>query len=471
MQNDLTQGNLLTNIFRFSIPFFLSYFLQTLYGMGDLFIVGQYNGAEVISAVSIGSQIMHMLTVIVVGLAMGTTVMIGHFVGAKEEAKKTKTIGNSFTLFIGLSLILTGLCLIGMKAILQLLATPAPSYQEAQAYLKVCFLGIPFIVLYNVFSSIFRGLGDSKSPMLFIGVACVLNIGLDLLLIGPLGMRAAGAAYATVLAQAGSVLFAIFHFRKMHMHLRKEDFKVEKATLLRILKVGFPIMLQDGLIQISFLIITMIANQRGVQVAAAVGIVEKIISFLFLVPSSMLSTVFAIASQSMGANLLQRAQKTLFYCIGITLSYGFVVAILFQCIAGGVVGLFTHDSLVIHFQSYRTFTKCRGLFTHDSLVIHLGTQYLRAYVLDCMAAGVHFCFSGFFAATGYSMVSFIHNITSIIVARIPGAYFACKLFPDTLFPMGLAAPIGGLVSIVICVIAYHMLVPKLLEQTKRENCA
>jgi Na+-driven multidrug efflux pump len=163
----------------------------------------------------------------------------------------------------------------------------------------------------------------------------------------------------------------------------------------------------------------------------------------------MLSTVSAIASQSMGANLLQRAQKTLFYCIGITLSYGFVVAILFQCIAGGVV----------------------GLFTHDSLVIHLGTQYLRAYVLDCMAAGVHFCFSGFFAATGYSMVSFIHNITSIIVARIPGAYFASKLFPDTLFPMGLAAPIGGLVSIVICVIAYHMLVPKLLEQTKRENCA
>ncbi len=449
MQNDLTQGNLLTNIFRFSIPFFLSYFLQTLYGMADLFIVGQYNGAEVISAVSIGSQIMHMLTVMVVGLAMGTTVMIGHFVGAKEEAKKAKTIGNSFTLFIGLSLILTGLCLMGMKAILQLLATPAPSYQEAQAYLKVCFLGIPFIVLYNVFSSIFRGLGDSKSPMLFIGVACVLNIGLDLLLIGPLGMRAAGAAYATVLAQAGSVLFAIFHFRKMHMHLRKEDFKVEKATLLRILKVGFPIMLQDGLIQISFLIITMIANQRGVQVAAAVGIVEKIISFLFLVPSSMLSTVSAIASQSMGANLLQRAQKTLFYCIGITLIYGFVVAILFQCIAGGVV----------------------GLFTHDSLVIHLGTQYLRAYVLDCMAAGVHFCFSGFFAATGYSMVSFIHNITSIIVARIPGAYFASKLFPDTLFPMGLAAPIGGLVSIVICVIAYHMLVPKLLEQTKRENCA
>lgn len=439
MQNDLTQGNLLSNILHFSIPFFLSYFLQTLYGLADLLIVGQYNGANVISAVSIGSQVMHMFTVMIVGLAMGTTVMIGRMVGSKEEEKKRLVIGNSFTLFIGLSfLLMFGLSLC-VKPILSLLSTPLQSMDEASKYLRICFLGIPFIVLYNLFSSIFRGLGDSKSPMIFIAIACIVNIVLDLIFIGPIHMKAVGAAYATVIAQAISVFFALIALTKMKLNLKKDDFKISHETLFSILKIGVPIMVQDGFIQISFLIITMIANQRGVDVAAAVGIVEKIISFLFLVPSSMLSTVSTIVSQSMGAKEEKRAQDTLYYCIGISVGYGLIVALICQIAAESIL----------------------ALFTSDLTVITLGSQYLHSYVLDCVVAGVHFCFSGFFAACNYSILSFVHNLASIILARIPGAYFASIWYPDTLFPMGLAAPIGGMISILICLIAYRLIRKKL----------
>ena len=439
MQNDLTQGNLFSNILHFSIPFFLSYFLQTLYGLADLLIVGQYNGADVISAVSIGSQVMHMFTVMIVGLAMGTTVMIGRMVGSKEEEKKRLAIGNSFTLFIGLSfLLMIGLSLC-VKPILSLLSTPFQSMDEASKYLRICFLGIPFIVLYNLFSSIFRGLGDSKSPMIFIAIACIINIVLDLIFIGPIHMKAVGAAYATVIAQVISVFFALLALTKMKLNLKKNDFKINHETLFSILKIGIPIMVQDGFIQISFLIITMIANQRGVDVAAAVGIVEKIISFLFLVPSSMLSTVSTIVSQSMGAKEEKRAQDTLYYCIGISVGYGLIVALICQIAAESIL----------------------ALFTSDSTVITLGSQYLHSYVLDCVVAGVHFCFSGFFAANNYSILSFVHNLASIILARIPGAYFASIWYPDTLFPMGLAAPIGGMISIVICLIAYRLIRKKL----------
>ncbi len=433
MQNDLTQGNLFKNIIHFSLPFFLSYFLQTLYGMADLLIVGQYNGADVISAVSIGSQVMHMFTVMIVGLAMGTTVLIGRFIGAKDEKKKRLTIGNSFVVFISLSIVLMVLLSFCTNGILSLLSTPTESMVEARNYLRICFLGIPFIVLYNLFASIFRGLGDSKSPMFFVAIACVINIVLDILFIGPMHLKASGAAYATVLAQMVSVFFAGFALKRLKLGIQKSDFKMNRDIIQSIFKIGFPIMAQDGFIQISFLLITLIANQRGVNVAAAVGIVEKLISFLFLVPSSMLSTVSTIASQSIGAKDFKRAQETLFYSIAISVSYGLIVALICQLAAENIL----------------------SCFTRDRVVILLGSQYLHSYVFDCVIAGVHFCFSGFFAASNYSILSFVHNIASVVLVRVPGAYLASIYYPNTLFPMGLAAPLGGVLSVIICLIAYR----------------
>lgn len=433
MTKDLTQGNLLKNIFVFSLPFLFSYFLQTLYGMADLFIVGQFNGASSISGVSIGSQIMHMLTVMLVGICMGTIVMIGRNVGSHNEKGISKTIGNSITLFTILSIILVILLLLLLNPIVTIMQTPIEAMDETKKYLMICFIGIPFIVAYNVISSIFRGLGDSKTPMYFIIIACIANIALDYLFIGYFDLHASGAAYGTVIAQAISVICSIFSiYKRKLIQIKRDDLKLQKEYFQPVLKTGIPVSLQDGLIQISFLIITMIANRRGVEVSAAVGIVEKIISFLFLVPSSMLSTVSTIASQAIGANKKELARKVTFICIGIALTFGIFVSISFQFIAENVL----------------------SLFTNETNVIALGASYIHSYVFDCAIAGIHFCFSGFYVATGYSRVSFIQNILSIIFVRVPGAYLASIYFPNSLFPMGLAAPLGGVLQVIICVIFF-----------------
>ena len=311
MQKDLTQGSILKNIISFSLPFLLSYFLQTLYGMADLFLAGQYNGAEVISAVSIGSQIMHMLTVIIVGLAMGSSVLIGQATGAKDERRTSKVIGNTVTLFIFISIISTLILILFCRPIVHLVSTPPESIEQTVEYLRICFLGIPMIIAYNVIASVFRGTGDSKSPLIFVIISCTLNIILDYIFMGILDFKAGGAAIATVISQTVSVIISFIYIKKSKsFSLKKDNFKIRKDVTGGILKIGFPVACQEGFIQVSFIVITIIANKRGVSVAAAVGIVEKIICFLFLIPSSMLSTISAISAQNIGAGLHERARKT-----------------------------------------------------------------------------------------------------------------------------------------------------------------
>ncbi|MDD7768628.1 MAG: MATE family efflux transporter, partial [Treponema sp.] len=279
MQKDLTQGSVGKNLIWFSLPFLLSYFLQTFYGLADLFIIGQFNGAEVTTAVSVGSQLMHMVTVIIVGLAAGTTVMIGRSVGAKKTDETAKGIVNSTIFFLIFSLILCLLLILLVNPILSVLSVPKESWEQTRLYLLICFAGIPAITAYNVIASIFRGLGDSKSPMYFVIVACIINIIVDYVLIGIFDMKSMGAAIGTVLSQAISVVISLLYIKKrgLGVKLSKTDFKMDKKTIKAILSVGFPIAVQDGFIQISFLVITAIANSRGVAIAAAVGVVEKII--------------------------------------------------------------------------------------------------------------------------------------------------------------------------------------------------
>lgn len=433
MEKNLTSGSIFGNIVRFSLPYLLSYFLQTLYGMADLFIIGQYEGVAGTTAVAIGSQVMHMLTVMIVGLAMGATVMIGQAVGARDRRGAAAYIGNTTTLFLALSVVLTGLLLALARPIAAVMSTPAEAMPGTVAYLRICFLGVPLITAYNIIASIFRGLGDSKRPMYFIAIACAANIGLDYLFMGALRMGPAGAA----LAQAVSVVVSLLVIRRERdgIALTRSDFRPQRAVMGRILRIGVPVALQDGLIQIAFLFITVIANRRGLTDAAAVGIVEKIISFLFLVPSSMLSTMSALGAQCIGAGKPRRALQTLWYAIAIALGFGIIITIIIQFVAEPVV----------------------GLFTDDAAVAAAGGQYLRGYILDCCLAGLHFCFSGYFCAIGRSELSFLHNITAIVLVRVPGAYLTSKWFPTTLLPMGLATAAGSLLSVVICVIAFLVL--------------
>lgn len=444
MEKNLTTGSVFKNVILFSLPYLLSYFLQTLYGMADLYIIGQYDGVASTTAVSVGSQIMHMITVMIVGLAMGTTVSIAQAVGADNKKQASKAIGNTIVLFMGVAVVGMALLLMLVHPIVSAMSTPAEAVNGTVTYLTICFIGIPFITAYNIISSIFRGMGDSRSPMYFIAVACVANIALDYLFMGIFGLGPAGAALGTTISQAISVLVSLaVIIKRKSVVLIKTDFKPHRPVMGKILSIGIPIAVQDGLIQVAFIVITIIANQRGLNDAAAVGIVEKVMSFLFLVPSSMLSAVSALGAQNIGANKTKRAIATLRYAVFIAVGFGVLASVIIQFTAGSVISLFTDGS------------------TSDGAdVIRLGSQYLRGYIFDCIFAGVHFSFSGYFCACGKSGLSFLHNILSIALVRIPGVYLTSRIFRATLFPMGLATAAGSLLSVLICVIAFYVICHK-----------
>ncbi len=426
------------NIVTFALPYVLAYFLQILYGLADLFVIGRYCSVDSTTAVSNGAQVMYFFTCVLIGLAMGSTVCVAHAVGAKDKRRTAKAIGNTATMFLAISVVLAAVLLLCRGSIVRLIGTPPEALEGAMEYLTVCFLGIPFIMGYNVVSAVFRGLGDSKSPMLFVAVACVINILLDFLFIGFLGMGPMGAALGTTISQMCSVLLAAFSIRK-HLDLRRSDFKPHGFTIKNILKTGVPIAMQDGFVQMGFLLIMVIANGRGVYDAAAVGIVEKFIGLVFIVPSAMLSTVSAIASQNIGASQPGRARLVMKYAMVVTSVYGVVVASVLQVVPEWAV----------------------RLFTDDAHVVEMGGVYLKGYAWDCLFAGIHFCFSGFFTACGYSIISFAHNLASIVLARVPGVYLASELYPHTLYPMGLATCLGSVFSCLVCVVAYRWVSKKI----------
>lgn len=434
-RRNLTCGSILGNIATFSLPYMLSYFLQILYGLADLFITGQYCDVASITAVSNGAQVMYMFTVVIIGLAMGTTVHAARAVGADDPKRISLIIGNTVTIFLTLSFVLSAVLLASRDGIVRVLDTPEQAVHGTLAYLTICFAGIPCIVSYNIIASIFRGLGDSRSPMIFVATACVINVALDYLFIGHMGLGPSGAALATTLSQAVSVVTALAAIRKHRtvINVSRRDFRPRCDVLKDILQTGIPVALQDGFIQVAFIAITVIANKRGLDDAAAVGIVEKFIGLLFVVTSAMLSTVSAIASQNIGAGKMDRARATMWRAMAISGWFGAVCAVVLQFIPESAV----------------------QIFTNDANVVRLGGEYLKGYAWDCMLAGIHFCFSGFFTACGYSFISFLHNFISIICARIPLSYLSSAAWPDTLYPMGLASPAGSLLSIIICVSVYR----------------
>lgn len=447
MEKNLTTENIFKTIVYFALPYLLSYFLQTLYGMADLFIIGQFDHVDAITAVSNGSQVMHMLTVIIVGLAMGATVTISRAVGADRKLDAARAIGNTVTLFMAVSILFTLLLLFLVRPIVVLIGIPTEAVTGTTQYLIICFIGIPFITAYNIISSIFRGIGDSKTPMYFVAIACAANIVLDYVFIGFFHMGPSGAALGTTLAQTLSVIIALIFIRHREtgIHLTGKDFRPDPHVMTQILKIGIPVAVQDGCIQVAFIVITVIANHRGLDDAAAVGVVEKIISALFIIPSSMLATVSALSAQNIGAGKGERAYKTLKYGILITSLYGVLISVLVELCAPALV----------------------GIFTGDETVIRLGCQYIKGYIWDSIFAGAHFCFSGYFCAYGKSYIGFIHNMASILLVRIPGSYLASVCFAATLFPMGLAAPAGSVLSIVICLTAFWWMKRKGMEENGR----
>ena len=253
---DLTQGSVPKVLLRFAMPFLIANVLQALYGGADLFVVGQYDDAASVAGVAIGSQVMQTITGIILGLTTGTTILIAMGTGAKDDRKVAATIGTSVYFFTVTGIILTLVMVLFHRPIAALMHTPEEAMADTLHYILICSAGIPFIMGYNVVCGILRGLGDSKSPLYFVGLACIINIGADFLLVGGFGMRAAGAAIATVLSQGISFLTALWflHRRGFHFEFTRRDIRFHKDLSRRIVTLGAPIALQDALINVSFLI-------------------------------------------------------------------------------------------------------------------------------------------------------------------------------------------------------------------------
>ena len=436
-KNELLEGRVGSTLLKFAAPFMLASFLQALYGAVDLLVVGQYTGSAAVSAVAIGSQIMQTVTGIILGISTGGTVLIARRIGEKNSEGAAQAVGNLTILFIVLACIFAPLLLIFNHQAVALMETPVEAVVDARQYVFICSCGIPFIIGYNAVSGIFRGIGDSKTPVYFIVIACAVNIVGDFILVGGLKMGAAGAALATTMAQMISFLAFLIYMRKKGLPFAfgRQHIRFEKSDMLSILKVGFPLALQDALVNVSFLTITAILNSLGLIVSAAVGVAEKIMGFAFLPAGAFASAVATMSAQNLGAKKLRRARSSYYH--------GMLYAFIFGCAICGFSQLFPE--------------LLPRLFSKDEAVIAAAGQYMRSYTIDCILVSFVFCTNSYFSAYGKAMISFIHSMIATFCVRIPATYFLSRYVTDSLYAMGFAAPAASLISIIICVFVLHRL--------------
>lgn len=427
---DLTKGSVPKVLMQFAMPYLLANVLQALYGGADLFVVGRFDDAASVAGVAIGSQVMQTVTGIILGLTAGITVLIGIATGARDEKKAAATIGSAVWLFAIIGAVLTLLMTVWHDTIATAMHTPPEAMTDTRHYLLICSLGIPFIIGYNVVFGIMRGLGDSRSPLYFVALACVINIVLDFVLVGGCHMRAAGAATATIASQGISFAAALcyLHRKGFRFPFTRRDIRLNGILSKRIIKLGTPIALQDALINISFLIITVIVNRMGVTASAALGVVEKLIVFAMLPPVAISSAVAAMTAQNYGAGLTNRMNRCLKSGIGMALVFGTAFCIYSQ---------FLPETLM-------------GIFTNDAPVIELGAEYLHGYSIDCIIVSFVFCINSYFSGQGNSLFPMVHSLIATFLFRIPLSWIFSHIAPTSLFPMGFAPPLATMVSLAIC---------------------
>lgn len=428
--SNLTKGKISTTLLKFAIPVLFASLLQALYGAADLFVVGQFSDSAAVSAVAIGSQVMQTITGIILGISMGGTILIGRRIGEKNAEGTAKAIGSLSILFILFAIILTPLMFLATNSAISLMHTPLEAISFTRQYIIICSLGIPFIIGYNAVSGIFRGLGDSKTPVYFVLIACIVNIIVDVVLVGVLKFGAIGAAIATISSQAISFIISLIYMIKkgFSFEINKKHFKLDKESVKYILIVGFPLALQDALVNISFLIITAVINTMGLVASAAVGVVEKIIIFAMLPPTAFGSAVSAMTAQNIGAGEIKRAKTVL--------RYGIIYSLIFGVLA------------MIYSQLYpETLT---SIFSNDINVVKVAGEYLKSFSIDCIMVSFVFCMNGYFSGQGKSTISLIHSLIATFGFRIPLTYFISRIDGVTLYELGLAAPISTFVSIIIC---------------------
>lgn len=436
---NFTKGNILTSLVWFALPVLAALFLQTMYGAVDMLVVGRFATAADVSAVSTGSWLMQLITSFVVGIAMDTTVLLGRRLGEGKPEEAGKIIGASIVLFTIIGVVITFFMELCAVPVAQIMRTPIEAFDATVLYVRICSAGSVFIVAYNVLGSIFRGIGDSRMPLVTVAIACVFNITGDFLLVGVFSMATAGAAIATVLAQALSVIISVLIIRrqKLPFTFRRTDIVFDRKRMGSVFRLGLPIAFQDLLVSISFLAITAIVNSLGVIPSAGVGVAEKLCGFIMLVPSAFNQSMSAFVAQNMGAGRMDRAKRALLCGIGMSLVVGVFMAWL----------SFFHGDLLA------------GLFARDEAVITAAADYLKAYAIDCLLVSVMFCMIGYFNGCGKTLFVMLQGIAVAFGVRIPVSLIMSRIKPVSLFKVGLATPCSSVVQIILCV-GYFLLLSR-----------
>jgi len=440
--NQFTEGKIFGPLIRFAMPVLFALCLQSLYGAVDLLVVGRFveakDVAAAVSAVSNGSQIMHMVTMIVTSLAMGTTIMLGQSIGSGKKKEAGDIIGSSICFFAAIAIVLTVIMLIFADDFAGLLHVPEEAFEKTINYTIICSVGMIFIVAYNVLGSIFRGLGDSKTPLLTVLCACILNIAGDLIFVAVFDMQASGAAVATVVAQAFSVLLCLVIIRKrgLPFEFTRNNIRFDGKIVSRIFKIGFPIALQESLVSISFLVIAAIVNSLGVIASAGVGVAEKICGFIMLVPSSFSQSLSAFVAQNIGAGKPKRARQAM------------LCGMMASLVAGLCMGYFAffHGDILA------------AIFASEPDVIYAAADYLKSYAIDTCLVAFLFCYIGYFNGCGKTTMVMLQGIIGAFGVRVPVSYFMSKLPNTTLFKIGLATPSSTIVQIIFCSVCLWLMI-------------
>ena len=432
-RSDFTQGSILGKLVPFMLPILGALILQAAYGAVDLLVVGRFGTTSGLSSVSTGSQVLNLVTFVITQSAMGITVLIARYIGEKKQQQIGALIGGSIVVFAMISAVLFVVMICFSRPIAVLMQAPAEAVSLTSMYVKICGGGIFFIVAYNLLAAIFRGLGDSKSPLIFVAVACVVNIAGDLVLVAGFHLDAAGAAIATVLAQAVSVVFALLLLfkRKLPFTIKKNDFKINEHCK-RALKTGLPLALQECLTQISFLALCAFVNKLGLEASSGYGVACKLVNFAMLIPSALMQSTASFISQNVGAGNEKRAKKTMFTGIGVGLTIGCIVFIFI---------MFKGDLLT-------------GIFTTDEVVIQKGYDYLRGFALETMVTAILFSMIGYFNGHDKTVWVMIQGLIQTLLVRLPLAYYM-SIQPDaSLTNIGLAAPVATCFGIILNVIFF-----------------
>lgn len=425
---DFTQGSILKKLCRFMLPVLGALILQAAYGAVDLLVVGRFGSTSGLSAVSTGSQVLNLVTFVVTQLAMGVTVLIARYIGEKREKEIGAVLGGAAVVFAILAGCLFVLLVLFARPISVLMQAPQEALALTTSYVRICGCGILFIVAYNVLSAVFRGLGDSRSPLLFVLVACLVNVAGDLVLVAGLHLDAAGAALATVLAQAVSVVcaLAILCRKKLPFTFRKSDVRLNEQCR-RFLTIGLPLALQEFLTQLSFLALCAFVNRLGLAASSGYGVASKIVSFVMLVPSALMQSMASFVAQNIGADNVKRAKKSMLTGIAVGVAFGIVMFALV---------LLKGDILA-------------GLFSTDAEVVRRGFEYLRGFAPETIVTAVLFSMVGYFNGSNQTLWVMIQGLIQTLLVRLPLAYYMSIQPNASLTKIGISVPVATVVGIVL----------------------